>query len=437
MIREDFSDIYNSSQSKVMAVLFTLLLSAAAASADIPMLIGGYAFYKNLFYLLAVCAIGVFYLLIKTDLGRIKLLSQPLFPLLLAYLFPILWSLLIWVFKGVNMDLLRRSLSDILYVVPAVIAIWFLVYVAGEDAPWYFLVSLILGNFHTVAQIILKFGIVEYLYQFWRLLITFTKETGELMDESEVQGITYGLGVFLVFFAMEPAKWKKHKVLLALTILFFLLGLKRVAVLAIIFSWLFSIIMRKKEVSKLRDFFMGFFGFMFIVGALAYVIGIHSGLMGFLESIGLFSNGRKTIYEIWNKYYEISPFFLGNGAGWVSNMWHYMEETKKFEWEWTYRPHNDYVWQYIELGMIGMMSWCYIRGVLPVQLARKYLGERGRFLCLAIICYILITFAVEQSALMPFINQSYLVILLSWNMKYREQAENNDMLIRNRALSDR
>ena len=394
---------------------------------------GGFDFYL----FLPVAAAGIVFcltvFLVSPDLERMEVLWKQMWVLLLPLMFPFLWSFIIWIVNSANLVEMRKGVIVTAYLMSGIGMMAALTYLAGEDAVWIHLASLIVSNGATMVTVMLDGGISEFFRQLFALIVSFAGETGELMARLEIHGITYALGCYLVYFLVEEKNIKTHKVLFILTVFFFFTGLKRIALAGVVAAGLVGALWRRIErFPGISRFLYRLTGIGFLVLALAYVGAIFYGLYGFLEQLGINTSARADIYDMYKPYYSFSPIFLGNGIGWVEAQMSIWSETAT---DLVYNTHSEYLKQFIELGMAGFLIWCCLRCHFQISYASRKLGYRGGVLAFAMVAYIAATYATDTTATQVFINNAFGIILLSYRLKdrIREKRMENQRINRMRS----
>ena len=93
------------------------------------------------------------------------------------------------------------------------------------------LAGMALANGLVALQVAARAGIGTFISEYIRLLITFADDTGGAMRQMELHDMVYGWGVMVIYYAIH--KEKNHKtqaVCFLISMLFFTLGFKRIAV---------------------------------------------------------------------------------------------------------------------------------------------------------------------------------------------------------------
>lgn len=394
----------------------------------------GFDFYLFLPIAAGTILVCLVVFLVSPKLARMKILWEQMWILLLPLLFPFVWSFMIWISGSANLLELRKGIITTAYLASSIGMMAALAYLAGERAAWIHLLSLLVSNAVTMVTVMLDGGALEFCRQFWALISSFAHETGELMAKMEIHGITYALGCYLVYFALETKRSGTKKVLFILTLFFFFTGLKRIALAGVLLAAAAGLLWRRLErFPGLSRFLYRLAGGVFLVMALAYVGAIFYGLYDLLEQLGINTSARADIYDMYKPYYSFSPVFFGNGIGWVEAQMNIWSRTAT---DLVYNAHCEYLKQFIELGMAGFLIWCLLRFHLQVWHASKRLGYPGGVLAFAMLVYIAATYATDTTATQVFINNAFGIILLSYRLGSREKAMEKKMEKENRLLSE-
>lgn len=421
-------------ESAVLLVIAFLLAVAYNYYGENMFSAAGFDFYMFLPIAAGAVLICLAVFLVSPRLARMKVLWEQMWILLLPLLFPFVWSFMIWILNSANLLELRKGVITTAYLASGIVMMAAIAYLAGEKASWLHLLSLVVSNAATMVRVMLDGGVVEFFRQLWALLSTLAQETGELMARLEIHGITYALGCYLVYFAVETRHIRRKKILFLLTLFFFFTGLKRIALAGVLLAAVVGLFWRKLErFSWLNRFLYRLAGVVFLVMALAYVGAIFYGLYDLLEQVGINTSARADIYDMYKPYYSFSPIFFGNGIGWVEAQMSIWSETAT---DLVYNAHCEYLKQFIELGMAGFLLWCLLRFHLQISHASRRLGYRGGVLAFAMLIYIAATYATDTTATQVFINNAFGSILLSYHLGNREKEKEREMERENRLLSE-
>ncbi len=424
------------------SVLGFILCGLAAAShyyTDSFITIAGFGVSASLPFLLIMILIGFLDFLVTPRMARLTLIGNQFWTLQIPIVFPFLWSLLVWILTTAGMSEIRRGLVSVMYLFFGICAMAAFVYVIGESAIEWFLLSLIASNLAVMIPVVVSNGITEFLSELWTLIVSFAMETGPVMQQLELHSITYALGIYLVFFLVWRRKLSKRMLLPAAAAVFcFLTGMKRIGVAAVLTAGLVGMVLLAfRRFREIERFVIRAAGVVALAAILSYVGAIFYGLFDYMEQIGIDTNMRAHIYSIYKPYYSFSPFFAGNGAGWVDDMFQTWQaaadELTIFE---VYHTHNDYLREYIELGMVGFLFWCLLRFHYQVSRAYRVLGDEGGILCLAMVLYMGITYMTDSTVTHVPVNNAFAVFMMAFQLTQREEEQDRLLELENRKISD-
>lgn len=306
-------------------------------------------------------------------------------------------SLPVWFLEKTEwVEIYRALWNYFLYVnqlLAALVAAAFL-YLFGEKGIWYNLIAILIANLMMIITIMLENGVGVYLEELTRLLVTFSGETGEVIQKAEIHELAFCLGAYLVYMLLFFSTTRKHLILLCLTAFCFLSAFKRIAMAAIAVAvslgWLLRWLHKRGKDKMVRRIAI----FMLLVACVvlvAYIAFVRYGGFHALERMGIDTMSRADIYDEVEDYYIFSPAYIGHGMGYLS----YQLTRVRDLWETAI--HNDFLQFYIDLGFWGYIFWLLSLTVLRV----KYFGSRnkieGEILAFSMTCYILILSTTDNT----------------------------------------
>lgn len=306
-------------------------------------------------------------------------------------------SLPVWFLEKTEwVEIYRALWNYFLYVnqlLAALVAAAFL-YLFGEKGIWYNLIAILIANLMMIITIMLENGVGVYLEELTRLIVTFSGETGEVIQKAEIHELAFCLGAYLVYMLLFFSTTRKHLILLCLTAFCFLSAFKRIAMAAIAVAvslgWLLRWLHKRGKDKMVRRIAI----FMLLVACVvlvAYIAFVRYGGFHALERMGIDTMSRADIYDEVEDYYTFSPAYIGHGMGYLS----YQLTRVRDLWETAI--HNDFLQFYIDLGFWGYIFWLLSLTVLRV----KYFGSRnkieGEILAFSMTCYILILSTTDNT----------------------------------------
>ena len=343
----------------LLKLLYLALACAMFYFVTEDIVIGGFGFMYRYLFGMAIIAMAFLVFLIrpKTErlLGTIKyccVLSTP-------YLWTMLYSLVIWVLSFAQFRVMTRGFFFIVYQLIGILTAGATLYLFGKNGVFMMLGSVLLANTIYLIQAFADYGIAAVLLEYKDLVLSLASQTGSIMKSFELKGYSYILGFFLLFFILNMRQSREKIWLLPITVFFFLMGMKRSVIMSLVVSLAVGMLLMfvREKTAKKIVLTLGWFGIFF---GLIYVIACYYGLFEWLESIGIDTNARADAFNQFQEYYEISPGYLGHGAGFVNSMMSQGEIVLESEGYKLGDLHNDFLRQYVELGFVGYIVWMWL-----------------------------------------------------------------------------
>jgi hypothetical protein len=379
--------------------------------------------YKVLFAI-AIIVLALMVFLTDININRAKSLNKYVLLLIIPYLSAIFISAPLWVITGQTGDVIRRGMVNQIYMILMVMSMAGILYVFGEHGAKLNLTAILAANGFVILRIIFKSGLVIFIKDFAIMLKTFSVVSSENLRDAEQHELTFSIGLYILYFIMNKnIRNKKSIMLVIVSLFFFITGVKRIAVLALLVSICIYIIFKHMSSTNKKSWIM-FISFMIIFGGLFWIYLIKSGFYEILEyKFGINTMGREYLAEQYGSYYKVQPFFIGNGAGYVSRMFSDIASTDSFN-----SIQCDYLLLYLDYGFIGYFIWMIL--YLPVKLwyIVKWQGiENGvKALCGSI--FICVTAVTDNTIYMTFLVATSGVLIMekefssSESKKYNYQA---------------
>lgn len=386
----------------MVAVIYIVLASAMFFLQDTYFLVGGVEFsLKN------PCAVGILILallnfIVTVRPGRTIVLVRHAVVQVFPYLIPFLFSAVIWVVSGADSIAIINGMGMIVPQILSVLIAAATLYLFGEKGALYCLGAMCVANFIKVLTVVVKGGIGDFLEEFYLLLVSFSAENGPLMQQLEINDLTFAFGPFLIYLLLWRKKIPHSFLWFFVTLILFLLGLKRIAIPAVALGFVVAFFVRMLPEKAARQAAMCLAAGMIIVSFM-YIVGIRSGLFLYMEEkLGINTMGRVAMFANLEPYYDISITYMGKGTGferfvdWASGVEYQVPQR-------TLMPiHNDFLRMYMNIGFAGY--WIWIISFLMVRLrywfhrAGKEAG--GLFLGISIYCFVL--YATDNTIYYPY-----------------------------------
>lgn len=392
------------------AAIFIILLTAMYYYNTQYVNVGIHLMYKGLIGLfIMLLSFGSF--LFSPDLLRFGKLFKTSIILILPNMIIACWSMFSWGMSFTTISDMSRGLSSQVYQMVAVFSMAGLLYLFGERGIWYNLFSMLAANLILIAKAIGDQGILAYLKELQMTVFSFAAKTGDLMKQTEIHELTFALGLYLLYFFLCPKEIKKHWLLAAIAAFCYLSGFKRIGALAITASilagWSLYLLKEKPYLGPILTI-LGLIetSFMF-----AYVACIYEGIFDTLvKRLGIDTMGRSDLYHYIKPYYEMSPFFMGRGAGFVSRL--FSDNSLEY-FSQMGALHNDFLQLYVDIGFIGFLLWAVSLTIIRTSYALQ--EGKGKILCFCFILYCLITYATDNTYYYPYVNSAAAILILGYH----------------------
>lgn len=355
--------------------------------------------------------------LVDTNLAKAGALAKYTCVLLLPHIIVLFVSMPLWVFHMSRMTVIRRGVFEQLYGISIIFASAGLIYIFEKSGLWLNLVAMLAANLITILRVIKEAGFHEYWQELRTVVLTFAKETGELMQAVEIHELTFALGLFLFFLIVVWREEKKKKlfwIFFALTVFCFLSGMKRIGVFALalclLSEWLLTLFTGKSGKYRI---WLWMFSMAAVLMAFVYICVVRGGVYDYLEEkFQLDTMGRRFLNDMINQYYEISPAYLGQGGGFISRLFSDMPK------DFTIRAlHNDVLKVYIDIGFWGFWLWMLSFFPLRVYFVTKWQGSKGGILCACYCLFILVTAFTDNTIYYTYVIGAAAVLIMSYHFR--------------------
>lgn len=377
--------------------------------------LGVHFMYK--FVLAAVlAALSFLVFLVRTDLNRAGRLVRYGVLLGLPHLALVLASVPLWVFQVQRLTQIRRGLFDQVYGLAILAAMAGILYVFGRRGLWLNLAAMLGANFITVIRVVRESGLSVYLHELRRLIVTFSGETGPVMAQMEIHELTFALGVYLVYYALDWRRCRGERLarlLLAPTLFCFFSGFKRIGVAAMAAGVLVWLVLRLLTGRRGGPFWLLAAAFGAAALSFVYVCMVKEGIFEFLsERLGLDTMGRRELSNFIDRYYWIGPSFFGHGAGFVTRLFSDLPA------DWTIRAlHNDILMIYIDAGFWGFWLWMLSFFPLRTWCVYRRQGRRAAMTCLGLQTYVLATAATDNTLYYIYVTGALAICLMAGGLE--------------------
>lgn len=369
---------------------------------------------------LGVIGLAMLYALFFPDEKRFREIWKPtlLYMSLMAALF--FWSIVIWVESFAAVSSMVRSCSKLLFQSIAILTAVALVYLFREKAIELFTISICITNGVIMLLYIPEFGVGASIQSLITCLVTFGDAVG-YARELEIHDLTFVFGQMVLYYAVfaprttRQEKRKRWLYLLACC-WFFLVGMKRSAIPAVLLFILIGLLLRKR---KVPSWLYPAVGVCCILFFLAFLYGVRNGIVSrLLNSVGVDMMGRDYLWSMANPYYEFSITYLGHGFEYVDTIigqWYNAGLINH-----AYPFHNDILKVFVEMGFPGLLLWSGIQYVLTPLFWQHYADQETALLYMCELGYMTVTYLTDNTAFYFWSTMALRLVAFSYAMERKK-----------------
>ncbi len=347
---------------------------------------------------IGVIALAFFYGIYKNDYHSLKKILVPIIMYVAMLVMIMLYSLIIWVLGFAEVSSIMRGGSKLLFQLIAVLVAVSGVYLFGKESIKLFLISFCLCNALIMLIEMPRFGIVASISSLIHAIVTFGDAKGYART-LEIHDLTFIMGQFFVYYVMYAPKdtqeKKKERMLgIIASGFFFLVGMKRIAFLALGLSFVVGLFLKKR---KNKQKIIVWSGVLLVGVFFLFIYTIQSGdFIALLERLNIDTMGRSRAWAMAAEYYDFSPAFLGYGFESVDAIvkgWAEQGLVNKAQ-----PLHNDYLRVFIELGFYGFAIWIIAQYVIyPIVWCKCY-DDNTACVYVCMLVYMSVTFMTDNTA---------------------------------------
>ena len=384
--------------------------------------IGGFTFMYM--YLLGMGIIGIAFLafLVDPQVPRVWLLTKYSLWICMPFFLNLFISLIVWIVVGSDPNVIIRGTFFSVYQILAIMVAASTLYLFGDKGIKYNLIALVLASCITMVSSMLEGGAAEFFSEFGTLIVSGAMETGPLMGNMEMTGHTYAFGMYILYFLLFNKNSKRDILALAVAALFFVMEFKRSALLALIVALMAGLVLRVVRDGG-RKVLINLGGLLLVIVGFVYIWMIKSGIYDVLmDLLGIDTSGRSVMYANAAPFYSFSPFFLGQGLGYVTKMIQTGEMYLGILGSLIGDIHNDFLRQFIEQGFWGYLLWLLAMFVARVRLFLSRSTTLG-VLAFTISVFLYITFFSENMYFLFYGNIPMAVLMMGHHLEEQVEKE--------------
>lgn len=371
-----------------------LTLSAAGEGKTLMAILG--ALPKGISAGIIFMAIG--YSIIYPDCNRLRTVLQPALVLMSLMAALLLWSMAIWILSFAEFSSMTRACSKIAFQSISILTAVSAVYLFGSSAIDLFAVSMCLANGLIMLIEMPAYGIAASVQSLITCIVTFGDAVG-YARRLEIHDLTFVFGQLILYYlAFAPhntvAERKTRLFFLVACTFFFLVGMKRIAIPAVILFACIGLFFRNRKIPHLL---FPAFGIVWIAFFLLYIYGIKAGIVSsLLDSLGIDMMGREYMWYLASQHFDFSLFYIGHGFEYVDSLvggWYRAGILKA-----ALAFHNDILKVFVELGCPGFFLWSGIQYVLYPLFWLRYADEQTALLYMCELSYMTMTYLTDNTA---------------------------------------
>lgn len=387
----------------------------------------------NLYIEVAITFIWTAYFIINIGLkvdnsGFYSTTVRHIVYMLLPYFAMALYTLAVWLISGeiTTLSNATRLVSTVLYLSLDIFFVAVGALIFKKDIVnvmfWGGVVSYFFGS---VLAALFFCGIDDVLLYLYSIVgVDVTSSAGWYM---EVHDLTFAFGVFFLYYLCYGKSEKYRKTKIIISIIFILLGFKRIEILALIISLIcfvtiFKLIKSYKKLSLIV--------FLVItICALAFIAIIKNGFLSKITNyFGINTMGRLSYYTYASNYYDFSLSYFGAGYTWFTRMWQqlYLSGFRLDGYGVAASIHSNILEIYIEIGMIGLIIWLFYNLYYRTKRLDRYYGSNVAKSYLVLSIYMMILYLTDNTLHYGATQMAYFIIPLVLSMKYKEGIVSNN-----------
>lgn len=367
-----------------------------------------------------IIAVAIAYALINPDIKKLKTLFPPTVVYLSLIAFLMIWSLMIWIMNFSDTASIIRGGSKMVFQTISILTAISAVYMFGFESIDLFTFSLCVTNGIIMLVEIPNYGFSESINSLITCIVSFG-DTAGYAAQLEIHDLTFVFGQLIIYYAAfapkeNPKEKKKRRNYLIACTFFFIVGMKRIAIPAVILFVLIAFMIRNRK--KGIAFFL-VSGLLTISFFFLYIYGVRIGVVSkILNLLGIDMMGREYIWQLTNRFYTLSPIYMGKGFEFVDTIARQWVEGGTLNAGFMF--HNDILKVYVEMGTPGFLIWSISQYVLYPIFWLKYADTKTACLYWCILGYMTITYLTDNTAFYFWSTMSLKLVVLAYALKRKK-----------------
>lgn len=307
----------------------------------------------------------------------------------------VLITTFIWIYRTESVSNIMRGYEKIGYQVITVCVAGAAVYMFGKKSIDYTVDAFILFNLGALCLALKQSGFQQAVED----MNYFIRSAGDakgFMKLLELHDSSFVFGFFILYYIFFEKKTLITIARLMMSIIFFLIGFKRIAIAALSITMIFVCIIYLLKDEKVKSRIMSVCGITICILGFLYIVGVRLEIFQLITNeMEINTMGRNELYQFIEPYYNISPFFIGRGFEFITQLFK-TETHETLNLARIGALHNGFLTNYIELGFLGFWYWIGFRCIYLLNWIEKY-GIKTKLLYFVCTFYISITYLTDNT----------------------------------------
>lgn len=367
-----------------------------------------------------VICIAIAYAFIYPDLKRLRSLIPPTlaYMFLMAALF--LWSIVIWIMEFMNLSSMIRGCSKLAFQSISILTAVSLVYLFGAKAVDIFTLSICFSNGAIMLLEVPNYGVAASIRSLITCLVTFGDAEG-YARQLEIHDLTFVFGqLFLYYVSFAPhdtfPEKKRRWFFILASGFFFLVGMKRIAIPAVVLFIVVGWFFQKRNTPK---WFYPLIGVIWTVFFLVFVYGVKMGYVSkLLNTFGIDMMGREYMWYLASSHFDFSLFYVGHGFEYVDTLvgqWFQAGLIKA-----ALAFHNDILKVFVEMGFPGFLLWSGIQYIACPIFWQKYADQKTTLLYMCELSYMSFTYLTDNTSFYFWSTMALRLVALAYSVERKK-----------------
>ena len=361
-----------------------------------------------------IIAATALYAIIYPDIKRLRSLRSPTLLYMSLMIALLVWSMVIWIMDFATFSSVTRGFSKLMFQSISILTAIAGVYLFGSRAVDLFALAMCMANGAIMVLEIPKFGLAASIQSLITCFVTFGDAEG-YARQLEIHDLTFVFGQLVLYYAAfaptGTAQEKKRRwFFLLASFFFFLVGMKRIAIPAVMLFTCFAFLFRNRKHLKPL---MLIIGFSFVAFFLLFIYAVKMGYASkLLNSVGIDMMGREYLWSLAGDYYDFSITYMGHGFEFVDSivaLWYNSGIINH-----PYPFHNDILKVFVELGFPGFLIWSVQQYIVSPLFFLKYADDKTALLYISELGYMTMTYLTDNTAFYFWSTMALRIIVLSF-----------------------